>query len=67
MRIKRVVIEAFASYDKIEMKDEFSPGCNLILGKNGCGKSNFLQGKCLKQKLTHLSQQSYSRSVTLGD
>ena len=51
MRIKRVVIEAFASYDKIEMKDEFSPGCNLILGKNGCGKSNFLQGKCLKQKM----------------
>ena len=45
MRIKRVVIEAFASYEKLEMKDEFSAGCNLILGKNGCGKSNFLQGK----------------------
>jgi predicted ATPase len=23
------------------------PGCNLILGKNGCGKSNFLQGNSL--------------------
>lgn len=45
MRIKRVVIEAFASYEKLEMNDEFNPGCNLILGKNGCGKSNFLQGK----------------------
>ena len=45
MRIKRVTIEAFASYERLEMTDEFSPGCNLILGKNGSGKSNFLQGK----------------------
>ena len=45
MRIKRVVIEAFASYEKLEMNDEFNSGCNLILGKNGCGKSIFLQGK----------------------
>jgi len=57
MRIKRVVIEAFASYEKLEMKDEFSPGCNLILGKNGCGKSNFLQGKFkkIKHNLTYRS------------
>jgi AAA15 family ATPase/GTPase len=26
------------------MNEDFVPGCNLILGKNGCGKSNFLQG-----------------------
>jgi chromosome segregation ATPase len=45
MRIKRVTIDAFASYDRLEMSEEFNPGCNLILGKNGCGKSNFLQGK----------------------
>lgn len=45
MRIKRVVIDAFASYEKLEMNEEFDQGCNLILGKNGCGKSNLLQGK----------------------
>jgi structural maintenance of chromosome 3 (chondroitin sulfate proteoglycan 6) len=44
MRIKKVQIWAFASYQKLEMTEDLSPGCNLILGKNGSGKSNFLQG-----------------------
>lgn len=26
------------------MTEDLSSGCNLILGKNGSGKSNFLQG-----------------------
>ena len=47
MHIKKVVIESFLSYDHLEMSDHMhlSPGCNLVLGKNGSGKSNFLQGK----------------------
>ena len=47
MHIKRVAIEAFLSYEQLQMGQgvELSPGCNLILGKNGSGKSNFLQGK----------------------
>ena len=47
MHIKSVAIEAFLSYEKLMMSSnmQLSPGCNLILGKNGSGKSNFLQGK----------------------
>lgn len=47
MHIKTVAIEAFLSYEQLKMAEgmELSPGCNLILGKNGTGKSNFLQGK----------------------
>ena len=46
MHIKRVAIEAFLSYEQLQMGQgvELSSGCNLILGKNGSGKSNFLQG-----------------------
>ena len=47
MHIKSVAIEAFLSYEQLQMAEgmQLSPGCNLILGKNGTGKSNFLQGK----------------------
>ena len=47
MHIKRVAIDAFLSYQKLEMAGDLTldPTCNLILGKNGSGKSNFLQGK----------------------
>ena len=50
MHIKNVAIQGFLSYEKLEMgqKLQLSPGCNLILGKNGSGKSNFLQGKWWK-------------------
>ena len=43
MFIRRVNVDNFASYDELHMEQELSPGCNLILGNNGCGKSNFLQ------------------------
>ena len=45
MYIKKVVLENFASYEKLQMDQDLSRGVNLILGKNGSGKSNFLQGK----------------------
>ena len=44
MHIKNVAIEAFLSYEKLEMAElKLDRGCNLILGKNGSGKSSFLQ------------------------
>jgi structural maintenance of chromosome 3 (chondroitin sulfate proteoglycan 6) len=43
MFIKRVKIEGFTSYEELKMEQDLSPGCNLVLGNNGCGKSNFLQ------------------------
>ena len=47
MHIKSVAIQGFLSYEHLLMSQDLqlSPGCNLILGKNGTGKSNFLQGK----------------------
>jgi len=45
MHIKRVTINGFTSYEQLTMESgkQLSKGCNLILGLNGCGKSNFLQ------------------------
>ena len=36
-----------------------NPGCNLILGKNGCGKSSFLKAiiYVLSDRFSHLSKQ----------
>lgn len=41
MRIKRVVISGFKSYKEQVVFDEFAPGVNVIVGRNGSGKSNF--------------------------
>ena len=44
MHSKNVTIEGFLTYEKLEMTDlKLDQGCNLILGKNGSGKSSFLQ------------------------
>ena len=41
MSIKRISIQAFKSYIQIaDGSIEFSPGINVIVGNNGCGKSN---------------------------
>lgn len=47
--IKRVAIKDFLTYQDFEMESSgsaanlgLSPGCNLVLGKNGSGKSSFL-------------------------
>lgn len=47
--IKRVAIKDFLTYQDFEMENSgsagglgLSAGCNLVLGKNGSGKSSFL-------------------------
>ena len=46
MHIKRVTIKNFVSYEELNQPQlTLSPGLNLLLGLNGSGKSNFLQGK----------------------
>ena len=49
MFVKKVQALNFVSYKELQMRDEDSlmQGCNLILGYNGQGKSNFLNGKSL--------------------
>ncbi|CAF3513648.1 unnamed protein product [Rotaria sp. Silwood1] len=41
MYIKQVIIQGFRSYRDETIFDSFSPRYNIIVGRNGCGKSNF--------------------------
>ena len=43
MRIKQIIIENFQSY-KYEVLDDTSDRINLVLGQNGHGKSNIING-----------------------
>jgi structural maintenance of chromosome 3 (chondroitin sulfate proteoglycan 6) len=45
MFIKKISIEGFKSYKRLHFTEEFSPEGNLIIGLNGHGKSNLLNGK----------------------
>lgn len=42
MILKRVVLRGFKTYRDETVIEDFSPGCNLVLGKNGSGKSNLI-------------------------
>jgi predicted ATPase len=43
--IKTITISGFKSYrDKVEV-EPFSPRHNVVVGRNGSGKSNFFSGK----------------------
>ncbi|CAF0926173.1 unnamed protein product [Didymodactylos carnosus] len=41
MYIKQVIIQGFRSYRDETIVEPFSPRYNIIVGRNGCGKSNF--------------------------
>ncbi|KAG8849770.1 Structural maintenance of chromosomes protein 3, partial [Serendipita sp. 405] len=41
MHIKTLTIQGFKSYRDQIVLDEFSPRHNVVLGRNGAGKSNF--------------------------
>lgn len=41
MRIKQIVIQGFKSYKDQTVIEPFSPSVNVIVGRNGSGKSNF--------------------------
>eukprot|EP01122_Echinamoeba_exundans_P002099 TRINITY_DN12063_c0_g1_i1.p1 TRINITY_DN12063_c0_g1~~TRINITY_DN12063_c0_g1_i1.p1 ORF type:complete len:1207 (+),score=282.20 TRINITY_DN12063_c0_g1_i1:89-3709(+) len=43
MHIKRVIIKGFKSYASQLDFDTFDSGSNVIVGKNGAGKSNFIE------------------------
>jgi len=46
--IKNIFFENFRNFEK--SKFEFNPSCNVILGKNGSGKTNILEGLSLLEK-----------------
>ncbi|KAG0680548.1 Structural maintenance of chromosomes protein 3 [Pichia californica] len=41
MYIKRVIIRGFKTYKNETIIEDFSPHCNVVVGRNGSGKSNF--------------------------
>ncbi|KAG7131654.1 Chromosome segregation protein sudA like [Verticillium longisporum] len=41
MYIKQIIIQGFKSYKDQTVIEPFSPGTNVIVGRNGSGKSNF--------------------------
>ncbi|KAJ1353111.1 Structural maintenance of chromosomes protein 3 [Parelaphostrongylus tenuis] len=45
MHIKEVNISGFRSYREVTSVDCFSPKHNVIVGRNGSGKSNFFFGE----------------------
>ena len=71
--LKKVVIKNFLTYPecKLFVEDQLSPSCNLILGKNGSGKSSFLKAIIfvLSDRLSNLSKQqkrSFLSSLNQG-
>ena len=41
MYIKQVIIQGFKSYREQTVVEPFDPGHNVVVGRNGSGKSNF--------------------------
>jgi len=52
MFIKQVKIDGFKSYSTQSFKEDLSPELNIVVGSNGFGKSNFLNGK-VRVKLSY--------------
>ncbi|KAK7204285.1 putative chromosome segregation protein SudA [Myxozyma melibiosi] len=59
MHIKQLVIQGFKSYKDQTVTDPFSPGHNVIVGRNGSGKSNFFAAIrfVLSDAYTHMSRE----------
>ena len=56
MHIKQVVISGFRSFRNQSENEPFSPKHNVIVGRNGSGKSNILDSICLVLGISNLSQ-----------
>ncbi|KAL9084397.1 MAG: hypothetical protein Q9165_008111 [Trypethelium subeluteriae] len=70
MHIKQIIIQGFKSYKDQTVIEPFSPKHNVIVGRNGSGKSNFFaairfvlsdaytqMGREERQALLHVSAQ----------
>ncbi|KAK9470572.1 RecF/RecN/SMC [Dipodascopsis tothii] len=59
MFIKQLAIQGFKSYKDQTVTSPFSPGHNVIVGRNGSGKSNFFAAIrfVLSDAYTHMSRQ----------
>ncbi|KAK9452229.1 RecF/RecN/SMC [Limtongia smithiae] len=59
MHIKQLVIQGFKSYKEQTVTEPFSPKHNVIVGRNGSGKSNFFAAIrfVLSDAYTHMSRE----------
>ncbi|KAG5437854.1 hypothetical protein PCANB_000569 [Pneumocystis canis] len=59
MHIKQIIIQGFKSYKDQTITDIFSPKYNVIVGKNGSGKSNFFSAIrfVLSDAYTHMGRE----------
>ncbi|KAI5953278.1 SMC3 [Candida jiufengensis] len=59
MHIKKIVIQGFKTYKNQTTIDGLSPNCNVVVGKNGSGKSNFFAAIrfVLSDAYTHMTRE----------
>ncbi|ODQ83136.1 hypothetical protein BABINDRAFT_159587 [Babjeviella inositovora NRRL Y-12698] len=59
MHIKKIVIQGFKTYKNTTIIDRFSPTHNVVVGRNGSGKSNFFAAIrfVLSDAYTHMTRE----------
>ncbi|EMG47223.1 sudA Chromosome segregation protein sudA [Candida maltosa Xu316] len=59
MYIKKIIIQGFKTYKNATTVDLLSPHCNVVVGRNGSGKSNFFAAIrfVLSDAYTHMSRE----------
>ncbi|KAK3692256.1 RecF/RecN/SMC [Podospora appendiculata] len=68
MHIKQIIIQGFKSYKEQTVIEPFSPGTNVIVGRNGSGKSNFFAAIrfVLSDAYTNMSREERSALLHEG-
>ncbi|CCG22050.1 Smc3 protein [Candida orthopsilosis Co 90-125] len=59
MHIKKITIQGFKTYKNATVVDDLSPNCNVVVGRNGSGKSNFFAAIrfVLSDAYTHMTRE----------
>lgn len=59
MHIKKIIIQGFKTYKNTTVIDEVSPNFNVVVGRNGSGKSNFFAAIrfVLSDAYTHMTRE----------
>ncbi|KAI5950077.1 SMC3 [Candida theae] len=59
MHIKKIAIQGFKTYKNATVIDDLSPNCNVVVGRNGSGKSNFFAAIrfVLSDAYTHMTRE----------
>lgn len=59
MHIKKIAIQGFKTYKNATVIDDLSPHCNVVVGRNGSGKSNFFAAIrfVLSDAYTHMTRE----------